>query len=238
MPGDDKDDWKCECGGVNYANRQQCYKCKADRPGRSSDSHSSHRHDSDRHDDRHHHSDHHRDSDYRSDHHSEHRSSRDDSYNSHSDRRDRDNNNSNSNNNNSYRSSNPYGSSSPYSSSSSSSEIHQCDGHCPPSCPNNRIYISGLNASITEDEVVNFFSQIGVVARRKIKGKFKDEWPYQVYLYQNKDGTNKGDAALTYEDPATAHQAVSFFNGNELKGSKIEVSMATMKAAPPSYIYC
>lgn len=227
MPGDDKDDWRCECGVTNYANRQQCFKCKADKPRGSSDSHSSsHHHDSDRHDDRHHHSDHHHDSDHHSDHHSEHRSSRDDNYHSHSDHRD----NNNSINNNSYRSSN---SSIP---PPSSSEVHQCDGHCPPSCPNNRIYISGLSASVTEDEVVTFFSQIGVVARRKIKGKFKDEWPFQVYLYQNKDGTNKGDAALTYEDPATAHQAVSFFNGNELKGSKIEVSMATMKAAPPSYL--
>lgn len=228
MPGDDKDDWRCECGVTNYANRQQCFKCKADKPRGSSDSHSSsHHHDSDRHDDRHHHSDHHHDSDHHSDHHSEHRSSRDDNYHSHSDHRD---NNNSSINNNSYRSSN---SSIP---PPSSSEVHQCDGHCPPSCPNNRIYISGLSASVTEDEVVTFFSQIGVVARRKIKGKFKDEWPFQVYLYQNKDGTNKGDAALTYEDPATAHQAVSFFNGNELKGSKIEVSMATMKAAPPSYL--
>jgi RNA-binding protein FUS len=54
------------------------------------------------------------------------------------------------------------------------------------------------------------------------------QWPFKIKLY--KPGVEGGDAVLTYEDATAAASAPSFFNGAELKGRKIGVTMAS---APP-----
>jgi len=84
---------------------------------------------------------------------------------------------------------------------------------------------------VKEEDVVELFKQIGVIAKIKQKFGFKDEWPWNVRLY--KDGyRNKGDGTVTYEDPMAAHSAGKFFTGHKLKGSELKVEMATVK--PPS----
>ena len=73
---------------------------------------------------------------------------------------------------------------------------------------------------VKEEDVVELFKQIGVIAKIKQKFGFKDEWPWNVRLY--KDGyRNKGDGTVTYEDPMAAHSAGKFFTGHKLKGSEV-----------------
>ncbi|GJP35667.1 hypothetical protein CLOM_g20184, partial [Closterium sp. NIES-68] len=111
--------------------------------------------------------------------------------------------------------------------------VKQCDENCPPECDNARIYISGLPKDVTVDELVNLFGGIGMIARIKQKRGYKDQWPYNVKLYTDERGRNKGDGVLTYEDPQAAHSAGGFFNGHTVRGSTIKVSMAEKSAPRP-----
>ncbi|GJP81594.1 hypothetical protein CLOP_g11737 [Closterium sp. NIES-67] len=111
--------------------------------------------------------------------------------------------------------------------------VKQCDENCPPECDNARIYISGLPKDVTVDELVNLFGGIGMIARIKQKRGYKDQWPYNVKLYTDERGQNKGDGVLTYEDPQAAHSAGGFFNGHTVRGSTIKVSMAEKSAPRP-----
>ena len=51
------------------------------------------------------------------------------------------------------------------------------------------------------------------VARIKQKRGYKDQWPWNIKIYTDSSGQNKGDAALVYEDPSAAHSAGGFYNG-------------------------
>lgn len=51
------------------------------------------------------------------------------------------------------------------------------------------------------------------VARIKQKRGYKDQWPWNIKIYTDASGQNKGDAALVYEDPSAAHSAGGFYNG-------------------------
>ncbi|KAI7978822.1 Transcription initiation factor TFIID subunit 15b [Camellia lanceoleosa] len=64
------------------------------------------------------------------------------------------------------------------------------------------------------------------VGKIKQKRGFKDQWPWNIKIYTDEQGNNKGDAALSYEDPSAAHC-----------GYKISVAMAERSAprAPPAY---
>lgn len=50
------------------------------------------------------------------------------------------------------------------------------------------------------------------VGRIKQKRGYKDQWPYNIKIYTDEEGKNKGDAVLSYEDPSAAHSAGGFFN--------------------------
>lgn len=54
------------------------------------------------------------------------------------------------------------------------------------------------------------------VGRIKQKRGYKDQWPWNIKLYTDEKGNNKGDAVLSYEDPAAAHAAGGFFQGTYL----------------------
>ncbi|CAF1890387.1 unnamed protein product [Brassica rapa subsp. trilocularis] len=51
-----------------------------------------------------------------------------------------------------------------------------------------------------------------LVGRIKQKRGYKDQWPYNIKIYIDEKGKNKGDACLTYEDPSAAHSTGGFFN--------------------------
>lgn len=102
------------------------------------------------------------------------------------------------------------------------------------------------------------------VGRIKQKRGYKDQWPYNIKIYTDDQGNNKGDAALVYEDPSAAHSAGGFYNSTplfstifqsmllhfmgmsnyflfssdyDMRGYKIGVGMAEKSAprAPPAY---
>uniref|UniRef100_A0A1J3IQ37 Transcription initiation factor TFIID subunit 15b n=1 Tax=Noccaea caerulescens TaxID=107243 RepID=A0A1J3IQ37_NOCCA len=110
-------------------------------------------------------------------------------------------------------------------------KVKQCDADCDDTCDNARIYISNLPPDVTTDELKDLFGGIGQVGRIKQKRGYKDQWPYNIKIYTDEKGNNKGDAALAYEDPSAAHSAGGFFNNYEMRGNKISVTMAA-KSAP------
>ncbi|KAL8151435.1 hypothetical protein V2J09_021243 [Rumex salicifolius] len=110
-------------------------------------------------------------------------------------------------------------------------KVKQCDENCGDSCDNARIYFSNLPPDVTTDELRELFGGIGMVARVKQKRGYKDQWPYNIKLYTDEQGKNKGDGCLVYEDPNAAHSAGGFYNNYNLRGHKINVVMAE-KSAP------
>ncbi|XP_068634715.1 transcription initiation factor TFIID subunit 15b [Aristolochia californica] len=116
-------------------------------------------------------------------------------------------------------------------------KVKQCDENCGDDCDNSRIYISNLPPDVTVDELRELFGGIGTVGRIKQKRGYKDQWPWNVKIYTDESGKNKGDAVLSYEDPSAAHSAGGFYNNHDLRGYKIGVAMAEKSAprAPPAY---
>ncbi|XP_038990568.1 transcription initiation factor TFIID subunit 15b-like [Hibiscus syriacus] len=110
-------------------------------------------------------------------------------------------------------------------------KIKQCDGNCGDSCDNSRIYISNLPPDVTIEELRDLFGGIGQVGRIKQKRGYKDQWPWNIKIYTDEEGNQKGDAVLSYEDPQAAHSAGSFFNNHSMRGYTINVAMAE-KTAP------
>lgn len=109
--------------------------------------------------------------------------------------------------------------------------IKQCDENCGETCDNCRIYISNLPLDVTSDELRDLFGGIGQVGRIKQKRGYKDQWPWNIKIYTDDAGNNKGDAVLSYEDPSAAHSAGGFYNDYVMRGHKIGVTMA-QKSAP------
>ncbi|CAJ1970673.1 unnamed protein product [Sphenostylis stenocarpa] len=116
-------------------------------------------------------------------------------------------------------------------------KLKQCDENCGDSCDNSRIYISNLPPDVTIEELRELFGGIGQVGRIKQKRGYKDQWPWNIKLYTDEKGNNKGDGCLVYEDPSAAHSAGGFYNNYDLRGYKISVAMAEKSApkAPPAY---
>ncbi|CAN6556385.1 unnamed protein product [Malus baccata var. baccata] len=114
-------------------------------------------------------------------------------------------------------------------------KVKQCDQNCDDTCDNARIYISNLPPDVTVDELQQLFGGIGQVGRIKQKRGYKDQWPYNIKIYTDESGKNKGDACLAYEDPSAAHSAGGFYNDYDLRGYKISVTMAERSAPRPSF---
>ncbi|PPR86979.1 hypothetical protein GOBAR_AA33712 [Gossypium barbadense] len=96
-------------------------------------------------------------------------------------------------------------------------KIKQCDGNCGDSCDNSRIYITNLPPDVTIEELRDLFGGIGQVGRIKQKRGYKDQWPWNIKIYTDDKGNQKGDAVLSYEDPQAAHSAGSFFNNHVIE---------------------
>ncbi|CAM9689896.1 unnamed protein product [Hapterophycus canaliculatus] len=103
-----------------------------------------------------------------------------------------------------------------------------CGKECGEECDNNRIYVSGLPTTITESDLVDKFSSIGIIARiRQQKRGYKDQWPFSVRIYKDDStGKPKGDCIIKYEEANSAHAALRWFDGIDFKGGKIGVAMA------------
>ncbi|KAL5974945.1 hypothetical protein ACLOJK_031621 [Asimina triloba] len=116
-------------------------------------------------------------------------------------------------------------------------KVKQCDENCDDTCDNSRIYISNLPPDVTIEELQELFGGIGLVGRIKQKRGYKDQWPWNIKIYTDEAGNNKGDAVLSYEDPSAAHSAGGFYNNHDLRGYKIGVAMAEKSAprAPPAF---
>merc|ERR1719253_158429 len=94
--------------------------------------------------------------------------------------------------------------------------------------PTSKIYITNLSADTKEQDLIDFFSKIGVIAKAKPKSGrdrgFEDQWPFAVKLY--KPGKEGGDGSVEYMDPYAAKAAIKTYNRFKFKGSKIGVAYA------------
>ena len=91
----------------------------------------------------------------------------------------------------------------------------------------NIILASGLPKDLTEEDIASFFGSIGVIKNDKRTGKPK------IWIYTHRDtGEQKGEATVTYDDPAAAQSAITWFDGKDFNGMKIKVQMAMIKAPP------
>lgn len=45
---------------------------------------------------------------------------------------------------------------------------------------NGTVYIAGLAPDTTEDQIIQYFGQIGIVKRQKQKRGYPDQWPYKL----------------------------------------------------------
>ncbi|KAK2982735.1 hypothetical protein RJ640_025151, partial [Escallonia rubra] len=114
-------------------------------------------------------------------------------------------------------------------------KVKQCDENCENTgCDNSRIYISNLPPDVTIDELQELFGGIGQVGKIKQKRGYKDQWPWNIKIYTDEQGKNKGDACVVYDDPSAAHSAGGFFNNHELRGYKLSVGMAEKSAPRPA----
>ena len=94
----------------------------------------------------------------------------------------------------------------------------------------NRIFVQGFDPSTTtEDDLKELFGGIGVIARVRQRFGFPDQWPHAVKIYRDADGRAKDEAVIKYDDPMAAQSAPGFYDGHELKGKKLSVSIATSR---------
>ncbi|KAJ6637488.1 RNA-binding protein cabeza, partial [Pseudolycoriella hygida] len=83
------------------------------------------------------------------------------------------------------------------------------------------IFIAGMNAHSTEEDIANHFGAIGIIKKDKKTMKPK------IWLYRNKEtGESKGEATVTYDDSNAAKSAISWFDGRDFNGSTVRVSLA------------
>jgi len=94
--------------------------------------------------------------------------------------------------------------------------------------PTNKIYITGLAAEVTQEDLLKLFGGVGLIAKEKPKSSrdrgFEDQWPYACKLY--KPGRKDGDAVLEFSDACAAKAAIKTYNRYKFKGSRIGVSYA------------
>nr|XP_034176667.1 RNA-binding protein cabeza-like isoform X3 [Osmia lignaria] len=87
------------------------------------------------------------------------------------------------------------------------------------------IFVSGMDPSISEEEICQHFGAIGIIKHDKRTGKPK------VWMYKDKNtGKSKGEATVTYDDQNAARSAIDWFDGKEFKGRTIKVQIAQHKS--------
>ena len=97
----------------------------------------------------------------------------------------------------------------------------------------NRIFVKGFDPEkVNEDDLKELFGGIGIIARVRQRHGFPDQWPHAVKIYKDESGKPKDEAVIKYDDPMAAQSAPGFYDGFELKGSKLSVSIATSKERP------
>lgn len=70
------------------------------------------------------------------------------------------------------------------------------------------IFIAGLPEDTNEDQLSEYFGQIGIIKFDK-----RNKCP-KIWIYKDKTtGKGKGEATITYDDPPTATSAITWFNG-------------------------
>jgi len=79
-----------------------------------------------------------------------------------------------------------------------------------------RLYVGNLSKSTTQDELNVLFTQAGVVNATEL-------------IKDRRSGESKGFAFVNMSAQAEADKAISMFNGYELGGKELKVSMAKPK---------
>jgi len=79
----------------------------------------------------------------------------------------------------------------------------------------NKVYVGNLPFTITEDELQNTFEQFGAIDRINL-------------ITDRNTGKSKGFAFVTYTSDSSAQAALQF-DGTELNGRKVRVSLAREK---------
>ncbi|ESO97607.1 hypothetical protein LOTGIDRAFT_59711, partial [Lottia gigantea] len=83
------------------------------------------------------------------------------------------------------------------------------------------IFVSGAGNDLNEQMLVQHFGSIGVIKMDKRTDSAK------VWIYKDKStGVPKGEATVTFDDPATAKAAIDWFNGKDFNGNTIKVELA------------
>jgi len=86
------------------------------------------------------------------------------------------------------------------------------------------IFVSGISENTTESDLLTHFGSIGII---KIDKKTRKE---KIWVYKDKEtGKPKGECTITYDDPAAAPSAISWFNGKDLNGATLKVELAQRK---------
>lgn len=95
---------------------------------------------------------------------------------------------------------------------------------------NTAIYVTGLPPDATVTEVASLFSKYGVIAE-EIDGKMP-----RIKLYQNSEGTFKGDALIVYFRPESVNLAIQMLDDTHFRiGSDNNVNRMTVREADFSY---
>ncbi len=79
-----------------------------------------------------------------------------------------------------------------------------------------RLYVGNLSRSTTQDELNVLFTQAGGVTATEV-------------ITDRKSGESKGFAFVNMSAQEEAEEAISMFNGYELAGKELKVSMAKAK---------
>jgi RNA recognition motif-containing protein len=82
-----------------------------------------------------------------------------------------------------------------------------------------RLYVGNLSKSTTQDELNVLFTQAGGVTATEV-------------IKDRKSGESKGFAFVNMSAQAEAEKAISMFNGYELGGKELKVSIAKAKEQP------
>lgn len=93
----------------------------------------------------------------------------------------------------------------------------------------NWVYVTGLPNDITEDEIMNHFTKVGILATSA-----HDQSP-KIKLYRDEDGIPKGDCSLCYHSADSVALALSVLDGGYIRlNSQISVTKADFQSQPSS----